>query len=276
MLMTEYELMELEAEDFEDYEFEDDELEADPFLGGMLKSPVFKRLARRAARVAGQAIAGRRGADIASAVAQRVIREAELEGEYESEAEFEAEFEALGGDPELLAEMEYLAELAAEAESEAEADEFLGALASMAGPLISSLLGEAEWEDELDYELYEDEADPFLGAIMGAAKSLIPKVVPFVRRGIQTVGKFLRRPSTRSAIRSVPRMVARTAVDLRKMAQRGRPITPTSAAAVFGGNVARTLSSRRSMRRRGRRRFGLGRRRPRHRGRVIRPRYCVL
>jgi hypothetical protein len=99
--------------------------------------------------------------------------------------EFETEFEAEGGDTSLLDEMEYYAALAAEAESEAEADEFFGALASLAGPLISSLIGEDE---------YEDEGDPFFGAIL----PIISSVAPAVIRG---VGKLFRGRRKRRRIR---------------------------------------------------------------------------
>ena len=214
MLGEAYETLEYEGlDDFEAWDFEDEaldewafeDLEPDRFLGD-----VFKKLARQAARTVGGAVAGRKGASLASMIANQVFREGEFETEYESEAEFEAEFEAAGGDLELLAEMEYYAELAAEAESEAEAAEFIGAIASLAGPLISSLLGQAEDEEYESY--YEAEADPFLGSIVSAASSLLPKVIPFVKRGVQAVGRFLSRPGTRRVIRGIPRMVARTSM----------------------------------------------------------------
>ncbi len=269
MALAEYELLELDG-------FMDEELETD-LLVTRPKGKHRKRVACQAAKVAGRAIAGPKGARVALKVAKRAVREAEYEAEFEDEAEFEAEFEAAGGDLELLAEMEALAEMAAEAESEAEADEFLGALASLAGPLISSFLGEAEDEYEFEDE-YEYEADLFLGGLFKAATSIIPKVAPLIGRGVRMAGRFLRRPSTRRLIRNIPRTVARTAMDLRGMARRGRPITPVSTAAVLGGNLARTLGSRRAgrlRRRRFRRRLprGIARRRRR---RTVRPRYCVL
>ncbi len=282
MALAEYELLELDG--FMDEEEETDLLVTRPTL----KRPKHrKRLACQAAKVAGRGVAGPKGARVALKVAKRAVREGEYEADFEYEGDFEAKFEAEGGDPELLAEMEALAELAAEAESEAEADEFLGALASLAGPLISSFLGEYEpefeYEDEFEHE-EEYEGDPFLGGLIKAATSIIPRVAPLVSRGVRMAGRFLRRPSTRRLIRRIPRTVARTAMDLRKMAQRGRPITPVSTAAVLGGNMARILSRRRraqTMRRRWRRgspgRTSRGRvLRRRGRRRLVRPRYCVL
>ena len=47
---------------------------------------------------------------------------------------------------EISDEMEYFAELASEADSEEEVDYFLGTIASLAGPLISSFLQEDEYD----------------------------------------------------------------------------------------------------------------------------------
>jgi hypothetical protein len=207
------------------------------------------------------------------------LREGEFESDYESEADFEYEFEAEGGDLGILDEMQYYAELAAEAESEAEADQFLGVIASLAGPLISSFMREAEYGD------YEDEADPFLGSIVSAASSLLPRAVPLIKRGVQMVGRFLRRPGTRRAIRSIPRIVAGTATSLMRQARAGRRLTPAGVAATMARQTASTLASRRRMAQAVRRNRAAAsrfrRQRPargrmlRRRRRIVRPRYCV-
>lgn len=250
---------EWDLEDPEELEWEgDDELyEADPFFGRILRSPQFKQLARQAAVAVGRKVGGRKGGQIAARIAKRVIREGEFEGEYEYEL-FEDEFEAEGGDLELLEEMETLAELAAESESEAEADEFLGALASMAGPLISSLLGESEYEDELelyeyedDFELYEAEGDEFFGALA----SLIPAAIPLVKSGARALGRLFsrrrrRRRSRReaeAAIKAIPKIVAKTGVTLKRQAKAGKPVTRKKVAAVMAKTTAKTLANPRAL-----------------------------
>ena len=110
-----------EFEDFEQFEtwgasYED--LEADPFLGDLLKTATrtvakvvpgglspkfFQQLAGQAARVAGGAVAGKTGANIASQIANQVLREGDGETWYESDASFEC-----GPiEPEVLDEMHY-------------------------------------------------------------------------------------------------------------------------------------------------------------------------
>lgn len=254
------ELMEMEDLEFEDEELEDwesDDLEADPFLGRVLRSPIFKKLARTAARTVGGAIAGPTGGRIADVIAGRVFREAEYEDEYESEAEFEDEFEAEGGDWEVLDEMEYMAEMAAETESEAEADEFLGAIANLAGPLISSLMGEAEeeYEDYEDFEDYEDEeADYFLPALIPLATSLLPKAMPLISKGIGALGRLFRgrrrrgrRRESEAAIKTLPKIVAKTVTSLKRQATAGKPITRKVVAATMARQTAKTLANPRTL-----------------------------
>src|SRR5919199_531395 len=160
-----------EGEEEEEASYES--LEADPFVGDILRRAVptltkvlrsgspeqaLKGLARQGAQVAGAAIAGPRGARIASQVADRCLREAEMEGDFEEESFSEAELE--GVDHEALDEAHYHAYMASEAETEEEADRFLGALvpvlSQVAGPILSALGGGGE-----------SERDPFLGDIVG-------------------------------------------------------------------------------------------------------------
>ncbi len=293
-----------EEEDSPDYyEFEDDP-EADPFFGGVfppLGGRIAKRLhrrlrkmARRAARVAGASVLGPMGGQLAGRIANQVIREAEMdfEAELDPEGDFEAEFASLGGDPEILMEMEYYANLAAETESEAEADQFFGALASLAGQLLPTLLpalmGETgdyedyEFDGELDYELYEDdeayyedEADlflPALGAIaanvLPIAAKVLPKALPFIRRGIGAIGRLFRSSGASSLVRKLPRMAAGMVMDVAKQAGRRR-LSPQQIAALMARRAARTVANPRRIS------TAFRPARYRRRRRIIRPRYCV-
>jgi len=256
-----------EYEDWEDLEFEDlgeyeyEDWEGDPFLGGLLK-----RFAGTAAKTVGRAIAGPTGANIGGWLANSVFREGEFEDEYESEAEFEAEFEAEGGNPDVLEEMEYWAELAAETESEAEADEFLGVLTRLARPLLSSVFRESyedmelyedyedyeDFEDYEDYEDYEYEADPFFGAIASLA-------APLIGKGIGALGRWLRRRRRRrrprrsrefeyeAAIKAIPKIAAKTAVTLKRQKKAGRPITRKKVAAAMAKSTAKALKSKKAL-----------------------------
>jgi hypothetical protein len=268
--LEELELEDLEAEsmyedyeDFEDFEdledYEDlenyEDYEADPFLGSWARKAVrgikkvasgpvggiLKGLAKKAATVAGGAIAGPAGAKIASMIANRAIRESEYESEFEEEGEFEAEFEAAGGDPTVLAEMEYLANLAAEAPTDQEADHFIGAIANLAGNLLPGLVGEME-----DYEDYEDyERDEFLPALIPLATSLLPKAIPFIKKGIQAIGKVMARsPRTRKTVKALPRIAAKTVTSLARQAETGRPITKQRIAATVAQQASKTLASK--------------------------------
>ena len=267
--LGEYEDLELgEAENYEyedlgEQEFED--FEADPFLGRSLRRfirnprlrALLKQLAQRAAQAAGGAIAGPRGAQIANQVASRVIREAELEGEYEaeSEAEFEAEFEAAGGDIEILDRMDYYAARAAAADNEAEADQFIGALASLAGPLIKSVApsligglfgggGDEEYED-YEYEDYEAEADQFLPFLVPAITSL---AAPLIKKGVGALGKALfRRRRGRRGIPAIPRIAAKAGMALARQTRGGRRITPRQVAATMAQQATRTLANPRRL-----------------------------
>lgn len=177
------------------------------------KSGVFKNIAKIGAGALGGLVGGPAGAAIANRIANAVIRESEFEDEYEAEAEFEAEFEMEGGDYEVLAEMAYFAEMAAEAESEEEADQFLGALASLASKIIPKAL------------------------------PLVRKALPFVKKGIQVAGKLMRStPQTRPLVRTIPQFAAGTITQLARQARSGRPVTQKQIAAAMGRNFARVTA----------------------------------
>ena len=217
------ELGEGEFEDFEDYEDFEDEYE--DFEGALSKSPAKgkaakkvqnKKVARQIAKVIGKAVAGNTGAAMANKVAAKASREDEYEDMYDyegdSEEELEYEFEAAGGKRKDLDRMSYYAVRAAEAESEAEADQFLGALASIASKAIPAIAKVAR---------------------------------PLVKRGIQAAGRFLRSRGRR-AIRALPTVAARTVRDISNDVRSGRPMTMQRGLATLSRNAARTyLSSRR-------------------------------
>lgn len=240
-------------ESWEDMET-DGYFEADPFIGKLVKKAgrvikkaargpvggVLKNLAKQAAQVAGGAIGGPAGAKIASTIANQVIRESEEEGEWgESyETDPESDLEVMGGDLEIFEEMEYLAALASETDNEEEADQFIGAIANLAGPLLSSLMGETDHEDP---ELWEDgEGDQFLPLIGLAAKA-----IPLVAKGVRAVGKAMNASrQTRKMVRTLPRVTAKTATSLARQARAGRPITPQRVARTMARQTAKTLVKR--------------------------------
>jgi hypothetical protein len=243
------------ADEFGDWEFEET----------VAAAPVAKKATTKqavtAAKVVAQAAGGPNAAKkVAKKLAKPEVRAKEFEaGEYESEGEFEAEFEALGGDWEILGEMAHYAEMAAEAETEAEADQFWGAIASLAGPLISSLLSEAafeeyEFEGDWDHEDgYDYEGDPFLPAIAAAipaiasfAKPLLKKAVPLISKGVKALGSFAMRKGRRflrQAAKSAPRIIAKTGMSLAQQAAAGRPISASSIASTLGQQTFRHMAN---------------------------------
>ena len=240
-------------------------LEADPFLGNLVRSAtqsisratggiindqVLKNVAQHAARVAGGAIAGPQGAQIASQIASRVIREGEYEDVFESSYEngnYESMLENAGVDMEAVADMHYFANRLAEAESEAEADEFLGALlpiiGQVAAPLISNLVkGTKESDgfgDMFDGESWgEGSRDEFLPA-------LLPLAAPLIAQGVGALGKlFTRRKKTRKLAEATPQIVYEAAFEL---ARKRYPMTRTGVASAVGSATARTLANRQRM-----------------------------
>ncbi len=224
-----------------------------------------QKVVQNAAKAAGAAVAGKKGAHIAL----KAAKQAAASPSREDESEAEALFESLGGDFEIYDQMQYLAQRAAEAESEAEADEWIGAVASLAGPLINSLLGEAEqegfddqedfedyeayenFEDHEDYEVYEayedyeaageGERDEFFPLLAKAVPMLAKVAAPLVKRGIGAIGRALSSRRTRGLLRRLPNMALTTANALARQARAGQPITPTRVAATLGRQACRTF-----------------------------------
>lgn len=218
-------------------------------LGGMLKG-----LAKTAATAAGGAIGGPFGAKIASTIANRVIRESDMEGDMEAyETDPESDLEAMGANMEVFEEMKYLSALASEADNEEEVDQFIGGIAKLAGPLIKSLASESAayegeegfFEGEEGYYESEDgyyESDQFL-PLIGLAAKLLPKALPFVRKGIRALGRVMKSsPQRRKVIgATLPQLIAKTATSLARQAQAGKPITPQRVAGTMARQTAKAI-----------------------------------
>ncbi len=235
--------------------------EADPFIGkwakkaaGFVKKAAkgpLGKLARAAATAAGGAIGGPFGAKIASTIANRVIRESEWEGDMEDESDHEGDLEMMGADMEIFEEMKYLSALAAEADNEEEIDQFLGGIAKLAGPLIKSLASETDHEDgfyESEDGYYESEdgyyeSDQFL-PLIGLAAKLLPKALPLVRKGIKGLSRVMKSsPQSQKVVAaSLPRVIAKTATNLARQAQAGKPITPQRVASTMARQTAKAIA----------------------------------
>jgi hypothetical protein len=262
-------------------ESDTEDLEGDQFIGKLIRrgvrqvgrvaqqagvgAPLLKHLAKQAATVAGGAIAGRSGANLAGQIANQILRE----GDFEDESDGEGDFEALGGDPEIVEEMNYHAAMAAESDNEDEADQFIGAIANLAGPLLKNvfggllgggddgegdpflggLLGENDLEDLEGYDHERDEFLPLLAPLLAKAVPMVAQVAsPLINRGIRAVGKMMRgRRATRPAIRALPRIAANTAASLARQARRGRRITPRSVATTMAQQTTRALATPRKL-----------------------------
>ncbi|MDQ3655572.1 MAG: hypothetical protein M3457_10890 [Chloroflexota bacterium] len=236
-----------EFEEFKNWGASYEDLEADPFIGDLVKKATrvvakagqgglspkfFQQLAGQAARVAGGAVGGKTGADIASQIAGRLLREGDAESSYESESSYEHG----AFDPEVLDEMHYNAYQAAEAESEFEADPFI---ADLVGPLISGL---ASGESDPSFEdLFEDgeighdyERDEFLPA-------LLPLAMPLISKGVGAIGKMLsKNKKTRKLTRCLPKVLNETVYEVQNL--RRQP-TQRDVAAALGRQSARAFGS---------------------------------
>jgi hypothetical protein len=207
-----------EMEDFEDLEgvLDPEEFEGDLFIGSalrkirkgipkLLSNPLLKKAVNMGAGALGQAIGGSAGRSLATTLAGQAMREADYEGDYEGdfEGDFEADFEAAGGDLEALYEMQYYADRAARAQSAEEADQFL--------PIVASLAGK-----------------------------LLPKALPFVKKGIGALGRlFSRRRRTRPLMSTLPRVAAQAAMNMGQ-----GPVTPRRAVGALSQSLAQTLANR--------------------------------
>ena len=255
---------------YEDYDFEDDvtvdmedlfedDFEDDPEFDDetgplrkiitrekakVARKPTPAKVAQAATKVAGAAVAKGKGVKAAVKAAKKVASKSDGEWEMDLEAEAEMMLESNPEALELYEQMEYFADMAAEAESEAEADQWIGALASVAAPLISSFLKEAEGEafdDVGDFEDYDEEADEFFGLIAKAIPKIAKFAAPLVKKGIGAVGKFLRSKRTRRFVRQLPKVALNTAASLAQRSASGRPISPSYIAATLGRNTYQTF-----------------------------------
>lgn len=162
--------------------------------------------------------------------------------------EFEEENDTVSNSQEISDEMEYFAELAAEAETEGEADYFLDAIASLAGPLLSSFLQEEEFDGYGDYELYEDEGDEFFPALLPIASALAPIAAPLIGKGIRMLGNFLKEDrTTRQGIKAVPKIAKATTKIVAKQVKAGDPVTKNSVARTMAKQTMKTLGSAKSV-----------------------------
>jgi hypothetical protein len=135
------------------------------------------------------------------------------------------------------------------------------------GPERGIIDGEAEWEvshegftAEMLMEHFghaateaetEAEAEAFLFPLLPlAAKALMPlgkmalrRVAPQVMRGAVRVMRNLRRnPQTRPLVRMMPTIIRRTAYDVGRAAQQGRPVTPQTAVRYLSNETRRVLA----------------------------------
>jgi hypothetical protein len=303
-----------EAGDFEDEMDPFDMEDPDPFLGdvfnagrkvartaGRALSGGLPNIARQLATTAGGAIAGQRGARIGQGVADAVLNNLDWEtSDMEEESAAISDLEAIGADPQVLQEMSHLATLAAEAESEAEADQFLGAIAGLAGKILPQVLGGLAGGDE-EEESYDPERDEFLPALLPLAAQALPMAMPLISKGIGAIGKLFRKKrQTRRLMETLPVIAAKTAAEVIKKAENGKPVTRQTVAAATAKNIAKTIANKQAVANaiqankemaygggggaysRPSQGYGYGRpqRSPyagtgQRRRRIIRPRYCV-
>jgi hypothetical protein len=145
-----------------------------------------------------------------------------------------------------LGEMAYLGEMAADTESDFEADQFLGAIGSLASSLLPKLLGESEqegWYGEQE-DMEDFESDQFLPALLPLATSLLPKAMPFVKKGIQALGRALRETdSSKQSVKVLPVVAAKSVASLAKQAKAGKKITPKRVNATIVAQAKKTLTN---------------------------------
>jgi hypothetical protein len=141
--------------------------------------------------------------------------EDEFELEDEWEGEFEDESEAMANPLRRVypdAMMEHLGHAAAEAESEAEAEAFVGALVPLAAGLVKQ------------------------------AAPHVARATPHLVRGLSKVTHQLRgKPTTRSLVRTIPTIAARTTSSLARQVAHGRHITPRRAIRTLARQTAAVL-----------------------------------
>lgn len=202
------------------------ELEGEQFFGSAFKkiagfvkkaAPMLKGVLKTAAPLVGTAIGGPLGGKIGS-IATSLLGESEYEGEFEFESEFESEsegeMEAVMEGP--LNEQQVLGELMAAAASRAVTDMEAEAQIGAATAIVLSR----------------------------ADLAALRNVLPNINRGVAVLTRVLRRNrGTRDAVRTIPTIIKRSAVSLRRNAERGEPITRQSAARAVATQTRRVLGT---------------------------------
>ncbi|HEX9985979.1 MAG TPA: hypothetical protein VGF69_22145 [Thermoanaerobaculia bacterium] len=180
-------------------------------------APILRKVAKVAAPMVGTAIGGPLGGKLGSLVGNALESEYEFEGplgEYEYESESEAEFESVMAGP--LTEAQGLGELMAAIAANAATD--TEAEAQIGGAIMISL-------SPSDRDALRD-------------------VLPSLTRGAAVLTRVLRRhPSTRVVVRAVPTIVKRTAIQLKKRAANGEPVTKKGAARAMASQTRRVLAT---------------------------------
>lgn len=115
----------------------------------------------------------------------------------------------------------------------------------------------------------EEAEDAFIGALASIAAKALPiatKAVPFlIRAGKAVLNKAKRSPAVKSAVRSIPTVMRKTAADQLRNFAAGRPVTAKGTLRSAARHTANVLSNPRRRRRIVRRQTKLTRRRPRYR-----------
>jgi hypothetical protein len=178
-------------------------------------------------------------------VADAVINNLNFESsDMEDESEAIADLETMGADPHVLQEMSHLATLASQARSDGEADQFLGAIAGLAGKILPQVLGGLAG-GEGEEESYDPERDEFFPALLPLAAQALPMAMPLISKGIGAVGRlFSRKRRTRRLMETLPVIAAKSTSDVIKKAQAGKPITPKTVAGVVAKQVAKTVATK--------------------------------
>jgi hypothetical protein len=201
------------------------EYEGEQFFGKIFKKiapfvkkalPVLKNVAKIAAPIVGTAIGGPIGGKIGS-IAGNLLGEGEYEGfgEFEMEGESEAEMEAaLEAAP--LTEQQALGELMAAAASKAYTD----------------MEAEAQIGSAAVISLSHSDRDALRAVLLS------------LNRGVAALTQILRRRAiTRPFVRTIPTIVKRTAVTLKKQAAAGQPVTKKAAARAMATQTRRVLGN---------------------------------
>mgnify|MGYP003286616051 CR=1 FL=1 len=211
--------LEIEGEGEGELEWElEGEVEGEEFFRRLRRlasraAPILRRVARVAAPMVGTAVGGPLGGIIARAAASQLEGEGEfeVEGEFEDEIEGEFEDEAMAPMTSNQALAEFMAAVASTAQTEAEAEAMVGA-----ATVIS---------------------------LSPRDRRILRRALPHIVRGTAVLTRLLRRRrSTRSAVRTIPTIVNRTARTLARRASSGQPVTRRAAARVMARQTRNVLA----------------------------------